>query len=164
MLLNCMHLLRYLLWHHNLHKHLCCYLLIQELLVDKTCFFEFLPISDKAIMNQLNIIDAICITSFSAPFHTCLWQTRKGKCLRLTNAIKHTEISYLIASLASRRFPCVSYQNVLKRGTSKLRNYNKLQKYEPFRFNSLAQNFHFGIFLYRVPFCLIFPGAFNNRN
>ena len=130
------------------------YLLIQELLVDKTCFFAFLPVSDKAIMNQLNIITATCIASLSEPFHTCLWPTRKGEYLRLTNAIKHTEMSYLIASLASHRFLCVSYQNVLERGTSKLRNYNKLQKYQPFRFNSLPQNFRFGIFVCRVPFCL----------
>ena len=36
--------------------------------------------------------------------------------------VKHTKISYAIASLVFRKFSCVTYQNGLNQGTSKLRH------------------------------------------
>ena len=61
---------------------------------------------------------------------------RKGKYPVLrTNAkpqqlIKHTKISYSIASLVFRKFSCRTYRNGLNRGSSKLRHSKYLKKYE----------------------------------
>ena len=48
----------------------------------------------------------------------------------LINLIRHTKISFLIASLVFRRFSCVAYRNGLYWGTSKLRHSKYLKKYE----------------------------------
>ena len=111
------------------------YLLIQELFVDKIHFFKFLSMSDKPWPDQLKIITATRGTSFSESFHPYKGEEipiRKGKCPMLrTNTkpqqlIKHSKISYSIASLVFRKFLCSIYRNGLNLGTSKLRHFRYL--------------------------------------
>ena len=45
--------------------------------------------------------------------------------------IKHTKISFSIASLVFHKFSCATYQNGLNRDTSKLRHSKYLKKHEP---------------------------------
>ena len=77
--------------------------------------------------------------SFSESFHRYKEgeiPTRKGRrpVLRTNTKpqqlIKHTKISYSIASLVFYKFSCITYQNGLNRGTSKPRYSRYLKKYE----------------------------------
>ena len=117
--------------HHNPHisVFVVC-LLIQELIVSKIYFLKFLSISDKPRLDQLKIITASRSTNFSESFHPYRYKefempTRKWKCPVLRTytkshqLIKHTKISYSIASLVFPKRSCVTYQNALNRGTSK---------------------------------------------
>ena len=85
------------------------FLLMQELFVDKIHFFKFLFMSDKPWLDQLKVITAtgIVVKQASLNFST---GKRKGKYpLLSTNMkpqqlVKHTKISYLIATLYSANF------------------------------------------------------------
>ena len=67
----------------NPHKCLYIYVLIQELLVNKNHFFEFLLISDKVRLVHLNIITANGRTNLGKTSHACPSQKRKWKQLEL---------------------------------------------------------------------------------
>ena len=94
---------------------------MQELFVDKIHFFKFLSTRDKPWLDQLKIIKVVLLVDRFSSIGT-----RKGKYPVLrTNTkpqqlIKHTKISYSIASLVFHKFWCITYQNGLYRGTSKL--------------------------------------------
>ena len=64
--------------------------------------------------------------------NTLCWERMQS----LTNLIRHTKVSYLIASLLFRRFSCVTYRNGLHRGTSRLKPSRYLRKYEPCYFDT----------------------------
>ena len=133
--------------HHNpyINVFVVC-LLMQERFIDKIHFFKFFFMIDKPWLDQLKIITGnicnLCGTSFSwkdsVPSVQGREKTNKEgeypvlrtntKPQQLT---KHTKISYSIASLAFRKVSCGTYRNGLNQGTSKLRYYKYLKKYEP---------------------------------
>ena len=104
---------------------------MQELIVSKIPFFKFLSTSDKPRLDQFTTITASCSASFSEsfqPYKEGEIPTSKEKYAvfraytKSHRLVKHTKISYAIASLVFRKFSCVTYQNGLNRGTSKLRH------------------------------------------
>ena len=95
-----------------------------------------------------------------------------GKPQRL---IKHSKISYSIASLVFCKCSCVIYRNGPNRGTSKLRHSKYLKKYEPCQLIPFVENLHFSILVHRVRYpknlfvsrkqqIIIFPGEFKIQN
>ena len=131
--------LEYLLWlaHHNLHMNVFVfYLLIKKLFVDNIHFFKFLSMTDKTITRPAKNYYYYSYsrgTSFSESFHR--YKEGKYPVLRTNTKpqqlIKHTKISYSIASLVFRKFSCVIYRNDVNRGTSKLSYSKYLKKYGP---------------------------------
>ena len=121
--------------HHNPHVNaFVVNLLMQELFVDKIHFFKFLSMSDKSWLDQLNSITAIHAVVVQASLNLSI--CTRANAVLITNAkpqqlIKRTKISYSIASLVFRKFLCVTYRNGVNRGTSKLRHFKYLKKYEP---------------------------------
>ena len=108
--------------HQNPHiKVIVAYLFILELFVDKICFFKFLFMSEKPL-DQNHCYSYIVQTSLN-----CSIRTRKGKYpvlkinAKFCQLIKHTKISYSIASLVFYKFLCVAYQNGLDWSTSRLK-------------------------------------------
>ena len=105
-----------------------------ELFVDKIHFFKFLSVSDKPLEPAKNHLYNSHIAQTSLNYSI---RTRKGKYTVLKiNAkfhqpIKHAKTSYSIASLAFYRFSCMACQNGINRGTTRLRYYRHLKKYEP---------------------------------
>ena len=121
--------------HHNPHINaFVVNLLMQELFVDKIHFFKFLSMSDKSWLDQLNSITAIHAVVVQASLNLSI--CTRANAVLITNTkpqqlIKRTKISYSIASLVFRKFLCVTYRNGVNRGTSKLRHFKYLKKYEP---------------------------------
>ena len=122
---------------------------MQELFVDKTNFFKFLFISDKAGLDQLNIITATRSACLSESFHPYPWLTGKGKshvlktCTKSHQLNRHINFFYFIASLVFHKLLCVSYRNGLNRSTLKLRHSKYLKKYELCRFDTFCMVFAF---------------------
>ena len=122
---------------------------MQGLLVDKIHLLKFLSISDKAELDQLTIVTTARSTVLSEFIHVYPRPIRKGKYLvlrsvrSLTDLIKHTNSSYCIEFLVFRRFLCLSYQNGLHRGTSKLKYCQQLKKYKLCNCNSFCMKFKF---------------------
>ena len=90
---------------------------MQELFADKIHFFKFLSASAKPWLDQLKVITVLLLVSWYK-FHQYKEgeaPTRKGKYPVLrTNVkpqqlIKHTKISYSIASLVFHKFLCWTY-------------------------------------------------------
>ena len=122
-----MHLLEYLLKHTIIQyiNVFVFYFLMQELFVGKIHFFKFLSMNEKPWLDQLKIITATRCTSISESFH---WykeseiptKTWKYSVLRTNTKpqqlIKHTKVSYSIASPVFRKFTCGTYRNGLNRG------------------------------------------------
>ena len=125
---------------------------MQELFVGKIHFFKFLSICDKLRLDQLKIITGTLSSSFSESFYPYKEgeiPTRKDKYsvlrkyMKPRQLIKHTKISYSIASFVFRKFSCVTHRNGLNRGTSKLRLSKQLKKYKPYRYDTFCQEFAF---------------------
>ena len=93
---------------------------MQELFVDKIHLFRFLSIIDKPWLDQLKVITATRVVVIQEEEEI---PTRKVKYPVLeTNTkhqqlIKHTKISYSIASLVFFKFLYVTYRNGLNRNT-----------------------------------------------
>ena len=103
---------------------------MQELIVSKIPFFKFLSTSDKPRLDQFTTITASCSASLSEsfqPYKEGEIPTPKEKYAvfrayaKSHRLVKHTKISYAIASLVFRKCLCVKYQNGPNRGTSKRR-------------------------------------------
>ena len=77
--INCMHLLGYLLWRHNLYKPLCFIFLCRNSPLAKSTSFRFLSVCGKEKLGQVKIRTALPSTSLSESFHAYPWGTRKEK-------------------------------------------------------------------------------------
>ena len=116
-------------------------------------------------------------TSFSESFHRYKEgeiPTTKGRYpvirtnMKPQQLIKHTKISYSIASLVFYKFSCVTYRHGLNRGTSKQRHSKYLKKYDRVSLILFVGNLHFSIPMHRVwylrnlfvsrNYVIIFPG------
>ena len=143
--------------HHNPHIYVfVVYLLMQGLFIDKIHFFKFLFVSDKPWIDQLKVITAtravVVQTSlnFSIGTRKGEYQQKNGNTLVRTNTkpeqlIKHTKISYYIASLIFCKFLCDAYRNGLNRGTPSTSKSTNRVSLIPF-----VGNLHFSTLLHRV--------------
>ena len=114
---------------------------MQELLVEN-CWEEASLNSSEAIQEQTSLNTS---------------RKRKYPVLRtymrsLTNLIKHTKISYFIASLAFRTFLCVSSEISTPR-SSRLRYSKCLRRYQPCSYDIfLPEIFFFSLFMHKVKY------------
>ena len=124
---------------------------MQELIVAKTHLLKFLSISDKSGLDQLKIIITTRRTILPKFIHAYSRPIRKWEYLVLRKSAQshrpnqaHLLLSsYFIEFLVFRRFLCLSYQNSLHGGTSKLKYCQRLTKYKLRNFNSFCLKFKF---------------------
>ena len=81
---------------------------MQELFVDKTNFFKFHSISDKAGLDQLNTITATRSAYLSESFHPYPWLPRKGKSPVLKTCTKSHQLNRHIKFFLLYSFTCIS--------------------------------------------------------
>ena len=123
--LNCMQLLGYLLQNHNPYKRFLFIFLCRNSssgTARSTSLYEFFhPLLIKLSLN---------ISVLSKSFWVLPVANNKREIHCAENLIRHTKISYAIASLVFWRFSSGTYQNGLHWGKSKLRQFKYLRKYE----------------------------------
>ena len=144
--------------HHNFHINaILVYHFMQELFIDKIHFFQFLCMSDKPRLHQLNIITLPRSSTVQASL-TAWIPSRKMKYSMLrTNTkprqlIKHAKISYSIVSLVFLKFLYRTHRNGLNqvpqsRGTPSISKRTNCISSIPF-----VGNPHFSILMHRVQY------------
>ena len=124
---------------------------MQGLIVVKTHLLKFLSISDKSGLDQLKTIITTRSTILPKFIHAYPRPIRKWKYLVLRKSAQshrpnqaHLLLSsYFMEFLVFRRFLCLSYQNSLHGGTSKVKYCQQLTKYKLCSFNSFCLKFKF---------------------
>ena len=124
---------------------------MQELIVVKTHLLKFLSISDKSGLDQLKTIITTRSTILPKFIHAYSRPIRKWEYLVLRKSAQshrpnqaHLLLSsYFMEFLVFRRFLCLSYQNSLHGGTSKVKYCQQLTKYKLCSFNSFCLKFKF---------------------
>ena len=123
--LNCMQVLGYLLQNHNPYKRFLFIFLCRNSssgTARSTSLYEF--------FHSLLIKSSLNISILSKSFWVLPVANNKREIHCAENLIRHTKISYAIASLVFCRFSSGTYQNGLHWGKSKLRHFKYLKKYE----------------------------------
>ena len=119
--------------HSIIHIHInvfVVFLFVQELFIDKIHIFMYFSMSDKLLLDQLKFITATsAILVVQIP-------TRKEKYpvlrtnMKPQQLTKHTKIFYFLASHVFHKFLYYTCRNGLNWGTSKLKHFKYLKKYE----------------------------------
>ena len=124
---------------------------MQELIFVKTHLLKVLSISDKPGLDQLKTIIITRSTILPKFIHAYPRPIRKWEYLVLRKSAQshrpnqaHLLLSsYFTEFLVFRRFLCLSYQNSLHGGTSKVKYLQQLTKYKLCNFNSFCLKFKF---------------------
>ena len=124
---------------------------MQVLIAVKTHLLKFLSISDKSRLDQLKTIITARSTILPKFIHAHPRPIRKGEYLVLRKSVQSHRLnqphlllsSYFIEFLVFRRFLCLSYQNGVHGGTSKLKYCQQITKYKLCNFNSFCLKFKF---------------------